>query len=125
MGHRIEVMSDGSVDLSVKDGLATKKIPIRVYNIDDDSLGPYELEQIQEILTDSISEISTIDKPVVTEPPKDSVIIEQSFRPGVNDPDGEQVRNILSRVLGREIGNVSRSSQHLWIGDLIPKNIFH
>ena len=115
MGHRIEVMSEGSVDLTAN-GLATKTVPIRVYNIDDDNLSLEELEKMRGVFADPIVDISTIDRPVLTQLPNDSVVIEQTPNPNVTDSEGEVARELFTKMLNKEVGPISFSKQLLWIG---------
>ncbi|MFH1710991.1 MAG: AIR synthase-related protein [Nanoarchaeota archaeon] len=116
MAHRIEVMTQDSLDTSKK-GIATR-IPIKAFNIQDDSLTQQEIDTIASIVADPVVDRFTIDKPILTSLPENSVVIEQSPNPGVNDPEGEETRKVIQRTLGREIGPVSSARQHVYVGEL-------
>ncbi|MBR9704252.1 hypothetical protein GOV12_02480 [Candidatus Pacearchaeota archaeon] len=116
MGHRIEVMMKGSVDSDSR-GLVTGQ-PIRGFNIDDDTLTVDELKTISDIVADPIVDLLSINSPVLPYLPENGIVIEQSPKPGVTDPEGEQTRKVISRTLSREIGPVSSSRQHLFVGEL-------
>jgi phosphoribosylformylglycinamidine synthase len=115
-GHRIEVFTQGGIDFLGRGDIT--RVPIKVYVIDDATLTPVELRTIQGLVTDPITDISSIDSPVNSVVPKGSVIIERSLKPGVTDPEGEQTRAVIERELGRQIGPVSTGRQYLHVGDM-------
>jgi len=120
MGVRIEVMTKGSVDKSAK-GLISKA-PVRVYNINDDSLKPEDIGKIEKLLSDPVVDEVASDSSVLWKSgqsfPEKTHVIEMSPKPGVNDPEGQVVKKAIERTLGREIGDVSFGKQFLWNGAL-------
>ena len=122
MVHRIEVISNGSMD-AVSKGLILKS-PIRVYNIDDNTLTTNELKNIEALLADPIVDIAATDKSVLQNMPKEEktsapfVFIEKSPKPGVGDPHGKESKKAIEDILGRKIGGVSYGEQYFWKGAL-------
>ena len=123
MGHRIEVETKGSVDYD-SSGLISKS-PIKVYNIDDNSLVKEELSAIEKLLSDPEVDTVSTDKPSWLSLPKDGTVVEMSPKPGVNDPEGEVVKKAIERTLGRDIGEVSLARQFLWTGELGSEDYTH
>ncbi|MBI2631449.1 hypothetical protein HYW75_00410 [Candidatus Pacearchaeota archaeon] len=119
MAHRIEVASK-NLFLDVDEGLALTR-PIKVYQVEGD-LSENELKKISQILTDPVTEVSSIDKPLIEVLPLNSVALEKSPKPGVTDPHGEEARKIFSRTLNKELGGVTFSEQYILksrnIGDI-------
>ena len=120
MGTRIEVMTKGEID-SDSNGLILQQ-PIKVYNIDDDSLTEEEEFDIGRLLTDTVVEKAAINQALLTNLGHEHTVIEKSPKPGVNDPKGKEARNAIQEILGRKIGPVSLSEQYVWKGDLDHKN---
>ena len=123
MGLRVEVMTKGSVDYSAE-GLMSRA-PIRVYNINDDSLTSEEISIIENLLRDPVVDYAAANSSVLLQIPQEegiigtpSVFIEMSPKPGVNDPEGQVVKKAIERTLGREIGDVSFGKQFWWNGEL-------
>ena len=121
MGTRIEVMSKESISTSTTSstdlGLLFN-LPIKVYNINDNSLTFTEIESIKRLLADPITDEVTADKPVLSNIPQGNVIIEVSPKPAVTDPEGKEAKKAIEKIIGRKIGEVSFSKQYLWQGDL-------
>ncbi|MCK4428925.1 MAG: hypothetical protein KAU95_01010, partial [Candidatus Aenigmarchaeota archaeon] len=117
-GVRIEVATKDTIDLGGK-GIVTKQ-PIRVFQIKDDTLTPEEIKTIESIVADPVCDIVSSFTPVLSKigkyPDKNAIAIEQSPKPRVTDPDGEETRKAIQRTLGREIGPVSFSEQYVDIG---------
>ena len=113
MGLRLEVMTKGTID-AVSEGLVPR--PIRVYNINDDSLTPEEIIRIKSLLADPVVDISG--SPVLAELPSETTVIEMSLKPGVNDPEGKETKRAIENILGREIGDISFAKQFLYKGQL-------
>lgn|GEM_PF-999795 len=120
MAHRIEVISSGSMD-AVSKGLILKS-PIRVYNINDNTLTPSELKNIEALLADPIVDIAATDKSVLQNMPEEEktiapfVFIEKSPKPGVSDPHGKETKKAIENIMGRKIGAVSYGEQYFWKG---------
>lgn len=119
MGHRIEILFKDGIDTSSMGIISAP--PIKVYNIDD-CLNSEELALAQELLADSVANFVTADCPVLNQIfpwgqiPDEGEVIEISPKPGVNDPEGEEVRKSLERSLGREVGGVSFAQQYVYTG---------
>ena len=116
---RIEVLTKGSINLQKK-GIILES-PIRVYNIDDD-FSEEELEEIKYLVADPVDDLVS-EKPVLSSEgtmhlPDNTIFIEQSPKPGVTDPWGEETRKSIERVIGRKIGPVSFAHLHLFAGEL-------
>ncbi len=117
MGVRIELIT--------KDGLShgsegiINKAPIRVYNIND-NLTEKEIDSVKRLLVDPIVDNCSVNKPILGIVPEkiESVVIEMSPKPGVNDPEGKEVQQAIERKIGRKIGGVSFAEQYLWGGSL-------
>lgn len=115
-------MTKGSTDLD-SEGIVSKT-PIRVYNINDDTLTSEEFNAIVKLLVDPIVDDYKINSPVLgcipfggsisIMPPSviDSVVIEMSQKPGVNDPKGKTAKDAIEREIGRKIGDVSFAEQY-------------
>lgn len=128
MGHRIEILTKGSTDFSAE-GLASSP-HVRVYNINDNTLTIDEIAEIERLFADPIVDLATSDRSVLLTTPYEegrldvpTHLIEMSPRPAVSDPEGEEAKEAIERVIGREIGGVSYANQFLWRGDL-NENIF-
>ena len=125
MAHRIEVISSGSMD-AVSKGLILKS-PIRVYNINDNTLTPSELKNIEALLADPIVDIAATDKSVLQNMPEEEktiapfVFIEKSPKPGVSDPHGKETKKAIENIMGRKIGAVSYGEQYFWKGAMSTK----
>jgi len=113
MGLRLEVMTKGAID-AVSEGLIPR--PIRVYNINDDSLTAGEIEAVKNLLADPVVDI--FGSPVLAELPHETTVIEMSPKPGVNDPEGKETKRAIENILGREIGDISFAKQFLYKGQL-------
>ncbi len=100
MGTRIEVMPKGEID-SDSDGLILQK-PIKAYNIDD-SFTDKEISAIENLLADPVVDDVAINQALFPNLWPDSVVIEKSPLPGVNDPEGKEARNTIQKLLDREI----------------------
>lgn len=112
--HRIEVITEGSIDIN-KTGLSSLR-PIKVYSIKDDfSAG--EMDPVRELLVDPIVDRAGIDVPVLDQLVESS-LVEVCPKPGVNNPEGDRVQKSLSQILGRSVGQVSVSHEYLWQGVL-------
>ena len=112
MGARIEVMVKGSLNSDRDANNLVSRLPIKVYNINDD-FGEEDIRTIEGILSDPISEVVSSNQPILSQLPLISSVIEQTPKPGVTDSEGDEARKIIGRALGREIGPVSLSHQHL------------
>ena len=122
MGERVELMTKGSIDTSAR-GLASK-LPIRVYNIND-KLSAEEMKTVERILADPVVDEVATNKPVLGKIPEDSFIIEQTPKPGVTDPEGNEAKTTIERIIGRKLGPVSFSRQYLWQGELTKEEYFN
>lgn len=116
MGQRVEVLTKGSINFSGT-GLVSE-LPIKVFNIKDDSLTGSEIKEVTNILADPIVEDASVNLASLNWLPENSIVIEQTPKPGVTDPAGEAARGVIQRTLGREVGPVSFSRQYLFKGPL-------
>ncbi|MBW2966695.1 hypothetical protein KY342_06350 [Candidatus Woesearchaeota archaeon] len=123
MGIRIEVMTKGSID-NPEARLIAKR-PVKVFNINDDSLTSDEVSQIERLLSDPVGDYVASNSSILTKIPKEEGIIEPpdmfmevSPKPGVTDPEGQAVRDAIKKMLGRDIGEVSYGIQFWWRGKL-------
>ena len=122
MGVRLEVLTKNSLNFDVNDDFVTRRA-INVYNIDDDTLSAEDLKLIQQILEDPLVEQTSIDHPVLDMLSKISNpelyhMIDVKPRPGVTDSWGDKAKEVIERVIGREIGGVSHSRQYVYKGNL-------
>src|SRR3989338_8517578 len=111
MAHRIEVM--GKKDLDFASERVTRN-PIKVYSIED-TLTDDEMVKVVELLRDPIVEDVSVDMPILEDLPMRvpyGVVIEKSSKLGVTDAPGERTRAVISRKLGRKIGQISTSFQY-------------
>jgi len=94
------------------------KLPIRVYNINDDTLSSDELNLIEKLLADLITDDVVTNHSILGRIPKGAVLIEISPKPGVTDPHGESTKKAIEQIIKREIGGVSFSKQYIRKGKI-------
>ncbi len=91
-----------------------------VYTIDDD-LPEDELARAgAELLCDPINQCFSVDAPLFT-PPKFTVAIAVSFRPGVKDNVGSTAREAIGELLGKKLPGEVYTSKHYLIAGKVPK----
>ncbi|MFA6327917.1 MAG: AIR synthase-related protein [Candidatus Micrarchaeia archaeon] len=105
-------------DLGIADAKSVRVLD--VYTIDDD-LPEAELARVgAELLCDPINQSFSVDRPLFL-PPKFSVAIAVSFRPGVKDNVGGTAREAMEELLGKKLSGAVYSSRHYLIAGKMAK----
>ncbi|MBI2546481.1 phosphoribosylformylglycinamidine synthase [Candidatus Woesearchaeota archaeon] len=90
----------------------------QVYTIDDEVLTPAEIQRIQNLVTNSVTQTSSLESQLTA---KDNAwLIEIGILPRVTDPDGDRIKAVIEQLLGRKIGGDVYYSQRLLVKDNAP-----